>query len=255
MTGSERQRTAIVTGGSSGIGFAIASRLVEDGYRVAIVGRDAGRLDAAVARLGDAASGHAADLRRRQDATAAVAAIVAQWPRIDVLVNNAGLTGRVAADTDAADAETETVRDAVLDANLKSAFIATMAVLPHLADRAARIINIGSIAARAGSLLPGGLAYAAAKAGIEGFTVALARELGPRGVTVNTVAPGYIADTRLFGDAGVAPAIAATIREQTPVGRAGHADDVADAVAWLAGPRASFVTGATIAVNGGWRVG
>ncbi|HDR9788081.1 TPA: SDR family oxidoreductase, partial [Burkholderia cepacia ATCC 25416] len=87
------------------------------------------------------------------------------------------------------------------------------------------------------------------------FTVALARELGPRGTTVNTVAPGYIADTRFFGDGGVAPAIAATIREQTPAGRAGHPDDIADAVAWLAGPRASFVTGATIAVNGGWRVG
>ncbi|KVL27042.1 SDR family NAD(P)-dependent oxidoreductase [Burkholderia sp. MSMB1835] len=253
MTGNERQRTAIVTGGSSGIGFAIARRLVQDGYRVAIVGRDAARLTAAVERLGGAAIGQAGDLGVRRDAQAAVAAIVARWPRIDVLVNNAGLTGRVGADTEAAEAEA--VWDAVLHANLKSLFLTTMAVLPHLADHAARIVNIGSIAARAGSLLPGGLAYAAAKAGVEGFTVALARELGPRGATVNTVAPGYIADTRLFGDSGVAPAVAATIREQTPVGRAGQPDDIADAVAWLAGPRASFVTGATIAVNGGWRVG
>ncbi|MDN7590276.1 SDR family NAD(P)-dependent oxidoreductase [Burkholderia seminalis] len=253
MTGSEQQRTAIVTGGSSGIGFAIASRLVQDGYRVAIVGRDLARLEAAVARLGGAAIGQVGDLSVRRDAAAAVAAIVARWPRIDVLVNNAGLTGRVGSDTEAGEAET--VWDTVLDANLKSLFLTTMAVVPHLADRDARIVNLGSIAARAGSLLPGGLAYAAAKAGVEGFTVALARELGPRGATANTVAPGYIADTRFFGDGGVAPAIAATIREQTPVGRAGHPDDIADAVAWLAGPRASFVTGATIAVNGGWRVG
>ncbi|MDR0240863.1 MAG: SDR family oxidoreductase [Burkholderia sp.] len=253
MAGNEQQRTAIVTGGSSGIGFAIASRLVEDGYRVAIVGRDVARLESAVARLGGAAIGQAGDLSVRREAEAAVAAIVARWPRIDVLVNNAGLTGRVGADTEAGEAEA--VWDTVLDANLKSLFLTTMAVLPHLADRAARIVNIGSIAARAGSLLPGGLAYAAAKAGVEGFTVALARELGPRGATVNTVAPGYIADTRFFGDGGVAPAIAAAIREQTPAGRAGQPDDIADAVAWLAGPRASFVTGATIAVNGGWRVG
>ncbi|WGY71569.1 SDR family oxidoreductase [Burkholderia cepacia] len=253
MAGNEQQRTAIVTGGSSGIGFAIASRLVEDGYRVAIVGRDVARLEAAVTRLGGAAIGQAGDLSVRREAEAAVAAIIARWPRIDVLVNNAGLTGRVGADTGADEAED--VWGTLLDANLKSLFLTTMAVLPHLAGRAARIVNIGSIAARAGSLLPGGLAYAAAKAGVEGFTVALARELGPRGATVNTVAPGYIADTRFFGDGGVAPAIAATIREQTPAGRAGHPDDIADAVAWLAGPRASFVTGATIAVNGGWRVG
>ena len=90
MTGIEQQRTAIVTGGSSGIGFAIARRLVADGYRVAIVGRDAARLEAAVARLGGVAIGRAADLSVRCEAEAAVAAIVAQCPCIDVLVNNAG---------------------------------------------------------------------------------------------------------------------------------------------------------------------
>jgi len=190
MTGNEQQRTAIVTGGSSGIGFAIASRLVQDGYRVAIVGRDAARLEAAVARLGGAAIGQAGDLSVRHDAEAVVAAIAARWSRIDVLVNNAGLTGRVGADTKAGEAEA--VWDAVLHANLKSLFLTTMAVLPHLADRAARIVNIGSIAARAGSLLPGGLAYAAAKAGVARLTEALAAELLDRGVTVNALLPSII---------------------------------------------------------------
>ncbi|AJY10660.1 SDR family oxidoreductase [Burkholderia dolosa] len=253
MTGNEWQRTAVVTGGSTGVGLAIASRLVEDGYRVAIVARDKQRLQAAIAQLGEGTIGYAADLGVRCDVEAAVAAIVAQWPRIDVLVNNAGRTRCVNAQTDAALAEA--AWDAVLDANLKSMFLMTMAMLPHLSERAARIVNVGSIASRGGNLLPGGLAYAAAKTGVEGLTVALARELGPCGVTVNMVASGHNVDTHFLSDRGVALDIAATIRDQTPAGRAGHPDDVADAVAWLAGPRASFVTGATVAVNVGWRVG
>ena len=144
--------------------------------------------------------------------------------------------------------------DAVLDANLKSLFVTTMAVLPHgRARREDRQHRFDRGARRQ---------PAAGWSGVRGGEGRRRRvhrraraRTRPRGATVNTVAPGYIADTRFFGESGVAPAIAATIREQTPAGRAGHPDDIADAVAWLAGPRASFVTGATIAVNGGWRVG
>ena len=140
--------------------------------------------------------------------------------------------------------------DAVLDANLKSLFVTTMAVLPP--GRARReIVNIGSIAARAAACCRVAWRTRRRRPASKG-SPSRSRANSPR--TVNTRA-GYIADTRFFGESGVAPAIAATIREQTPAGRAGHPDDIADAVAWLAGPRASFVTGATIAVNGGWRVG
>ncbi len=105
-----------------------------------------------------------------------------------------------------------------------------------------------------GSRRPGGLAYAAAKAGVQGFTASLARELAPRGITVNTITSGLIAGTGFFGAAGIPPERMAEIVSEIPVGRAGCPDDVAATTAWLASGEAAFVTGATIPVNGGWRI-
>lgn len=116
----------------------------------------------------------------------------------------------------------------------ESAFLMSLAVLPHFAEEGGRIIHIGSIAAQTGSGSPGALGYAAAKAGLHGFGVALARELGSRGITVNSVAPGYIADTRFFPGGLDPQRVAAIVGERPSLGRTGRVEDIAAAVAWLA---------------------
>lgn len=245
-------RTALVTGGSSGIGLAIARTLSAHGYHVGIIARDTQRLEQAVIEIGSDTCWYAADLSQRESAEAAIAAISTELGHIDVLVNNAGLMRAISAETPLADAEK--LWDEVLDGNLKSTFLVTLASLPYLASPGGRIINISSIAAQAGSSRPGGLGYSAAKAGVQGFTLSLARELAPRGITVNAIAPGFIPDTRFFG-AGVPDERVRAIVAETPVGRAGTPFDIGDAVRWLASPEASIVNGTTISVNGGWRVG
>ncbi len=178
-THSPIPRTALVTGGSSGIGLAIARRLRQQGYRIALVARDSQRLQRAAAELGGV-PWMAADLSRREAVEAVAAWVGDTFQGLDVLVNNAGFTRKIAATTPLAEAEREW--DALLDGNLKSAFLMSLAVLPHFAEEGGRIIHIGSIAAQTGSGSPGALGYAAAKAGLHGFGVALARELGSRGI-------------------------------------------------------------------------
>jgi 3-oxoacyl-[acyl-carrier protein] reductase len=129
----------------------------------------------------------------------------------------------------------------------------THATAPLLASPGGRIINISSIGAQTGGSRPGGLAYAAAKSGLHGLTYALARELAPRGITANVVAPGFIAGTG-FTAAWPEDRVASIVSE-TPLGRPGAPSDIAGAVLWLASPSSSFVTGAVIPVNGGWRIG
>jgi 3-oxoacyl-[acyl-carrier protein] reductase len=245
-------RTALVTGGSSGIGLAIARALAAKDYRVAVVARDAERLQRAVVDIGPRATWYAADLSHRESVEAAIASISKDLGHIDVLINNAGLMRSISAGTPLAEAEK--LWDEVLDGNLKSTFLITLASLPHLSSPGGRIVNISSIAAQAGSSRPGGLAYSAAKGGVQGFTLSLARELGSKGITVNAVAPGFIPNTRFFGG-GVPEERVQAIVAETPVGRAGNPEDIANAVCWLVSREASFVTGTTISVNGGWRVG
>lgn len=253
-TGRNESRTALITGGSSGLGLAIAKRFVREGYRVAIVARGPERLARAAVELGAEVRGIAADLSDRSQVENALGDVAAQLGRIDVLVNAAGFTRSVNADMPLALAEQQW--DEVIEANLKGTFLTTLAVLPHMSDSDAsgRIVNISSIAAQTGSSRPGGLAYAAAKGGVQGFTLSLARELGPRGITVNAIAPGFIRDTAFFGEAPPEDRIL-QVAAETPMARVGVPDDVAGAVAWLASRETSFVTGTVISVNGGWRIG
>ncbi len=150
-------------------------------------------------------------------------------------------------------AEAEDLWDEVLDTNLKGSFLTSAAIAPYLRRPGGRIINISSIGSFTGGSRAGGLAYASSKAGINGLTYALARELSPQGITVNAVAPGFVQNTGFTG--GWPEDTVRSIVSQIPAGRAGKTSDVAEAVLFLASPQASFVTGEILNVNGGWLFG
>ncbi len=149
--------------------------------------------------------------------------------------------------------EAERAWDAVQNANLKGSLLTTVAAAPHMPRPGGRIIYISSIAAFTGGSRAGSAAYAATKAGVLGLMHGFARELSPQGITVNAISPGFIANT---GFTGSWPEERVRgIVEQIPVGRAGHAEDIASATLYLASPQASFITGEVLHVNGGWLFG
>lgn len=244
---NRRDRIAVVTGGSSGIGYGIANALIKNGYSVVILGRDEKRLIHSASKLGSMACWRKADVSVWDEVLEAVSTL----HHVDVLVNAAGFTRPVSLATPIKEAQSDW--DAVINTNLKGSFLMVKAVAPLLSRPGGRIINISSIGAQTGGSRPGGLAYASAKAGLHGLTFSLARELAPEGITANVIAPGFIADTGFTGSWPV-ERISGIISE-TPVGRAGSPDDIAGAVIWLASDAASFITGAVIPVNGGWRIG
>jgi len=239
-------QVAIVTGGSRGIGAAIARDLAAAGAHVVVTCREQrAQADAVVAGI-QAAGGSAEavmfDVAVSSEVEATMREVVARLGKVDVLVNNAGVS---------ADGLIVRISDdqwqRVLDVNLKGVFNCTKSVArPMMRARAGRIINLSSVVGVTGNT--GQAAYAAAKAGIIGFTKSTARELASRGITANVVAPGFIeTDMTEDLDAGARDMYRAMI----PLGRLGRGEDVAAAVTFLAGPGASYITGQVIHINGG----
>ena len=238
-------RTVLVTGAARGIGAATALAMAEAGASLALLDRDGAGLERVAGEIGGAggeAMAVTGDVTDASSVRKAVTAAIERWRRLDVLVNNAGV-----------------LRDATLgkvsdedwsltqDVNLRGAMVCAREVLPHmLAAGSGRILSATSMVARSGNY--GQTSYASSKAGIIGLTRTWARELGPKGITANAVAPGLI-DTDMLRS--VPPKIVAAAVLRTPAGRLGRPDEVANVYVFLASDLATFINGAVVGVDGG----
>lgn len=239
-------RAALVTGGGSGIGAAVARRLAADGFRVCVTGRRPEPLEAVTAELdGLALPGDVAD---EQDVARVVAAAVEGFGGLDVLVCNAGASagGTVAE-------QTLERWNHVLQTNLTGPFLAARAALPHLSARGGSIVTVSSLGGLRAA--PASAAYASSKAGLIMLTQCLALDHGPQGVRANCVCPGWIrtpmADATMDGLGPDREQAYARVNRTNPLGRPGLADEVAAAVSWLASAEATYVNGAVLSVDGG----
>ena len=238
-------KVAIVTGASRGIGRAIALALVAQGAKVVASARNAEALDNLVAEIkgqGGEATAVAGDVALESDAARLIEQAVAAYGQIDILVNNAGITR----DGLLLRMKNEDW-DAVIDTNLKGAFLCIRAAAKVMSkQRSGRIINISSVVGEMGNA--GQANYCASKAGLLGLTKSVARELARRDITVNAITPGFIVTDMTDGMTDKARE---SMTEQIPLGRLGEADDVANAVIFLASDQSSYVTGQVLGVNGG----
>jgi len=235
-------RTALVTGAARGIGLAIASRFVAEGARVALVDVDR-CVEGAAKRLGEHALGLVADVTATDDVERAATTVRTRWGRLDVVVNNAGITGGSKLTWEVTDEEWQRV----IAVDLTSVFLVSRAAVRIMLEQGGgRIINIASIAGKEGN--PTLVPYSTAKAGVIGFTKALAKEVATRGILVNAVAPAVIGTdmVRQMSQETVDMLIA-----KIPMGRIGRPEEVAALVTWLASDECSFSTGAVYDLSGG----
>lgn len=241
-----RDKTALITGGNSGIGLATAERFIQEGARVAITGRNRKTLDAAEAKLGPNALAIQTDLTEDSAPERAVAATIERFGALDILFLNAGIAGNTPV---GATARADFAR--ILATNLTAVFFTVQAAAPHLKDGGAIILN-GSVHQVLG--IPGASAYAASKGGVSAMNRVLASEFAPRGIRVNSVVPGATR-TLIWTERAATPEAMAALENRysrsIPLGHFGEAVDIANAVLFLASDEARHVTGTEIVVDGG----
>jgi NAD(P)-dependent dehydrogenase (short-subunit alcohol dehydrogenase family) len=238
-------RVAVVTGAGAGIGAAVARSLAEEGASVVVLDLREDTARAVAGSLPSPALGIGTDVSDRTAVEAALARTIDRFGRVDVLVNNAGHAKYVPFRE-----VTEEIWDRMIAVHLKGAFNCTKGVVePMVAQGWGRIVNMSSVAALTGSPLH--THYSAAKGGVVGFTKALAKELGPHGITVNSVAPGFVR-TGITGAAGFPEEFEDRFVEMAPVRRVGTPEEIASAVTFLASEEAGFITGQVLSPNGGF---
>ena len=241
-----KDKTAVVTGATRGIGFAVAKTLAASGAKVACIGTNAERLGQSVKEINDAGGSaqmflcNVADSKQVEEMSKAV---LEAYGSVDILVNNAGITRDMLMRR-----ITDEMWDDVMNVNLRGQFLVTRAFVESMRKKKwGRIINIASISALFGN--PGQANYAASKAGVIAFTRTIAKELGNRNITANAIAPGFI-ETDMT--AVLQPVMIQGIKDRTPVGRLGKPEDIANAVLFFASEDSSYVTGQVLTVDGGF---
>jgi 3-oxoacyl-[acyl-carrier protein] reductase len=240
-----RERVALVTGAARGIGLHIATRLAESGCTVVLTDVDADGAARGAAAIGGAASALPMDVRDRAAIRDTVQRVLGAHGRIDILVNNAGVLAQGPYDqTDGA------AWDELVAVNLTGIYNCVQAVVPSMIDRGrGNIVNLASVSAARGGGSVGNVWYGTTKAGVVAITQGLARELGPRGIRVNAIAPAVV-DTDMMKPY-LTEAVRGAICARIPLRRLAHKRDLGELAAWLVGDRSEFITGQTIAVDGG----
>ena len=243
------KKIAIVTGGGSGLGYAISEKFISTGIQTIIVGRDEKKLAEAKKQLGDLCYAMTCDVSNLPSIPGLVNEVIKKFGQVDILVNNAGINMKK---------EFREVTDEdfqkVITTNLTAVFVMSREVVKHMLERKTGcIINISSMAAQYG--LPKVIAYSASKTAIDGMTRAMAVELSPKGIRVNAIAPGFIYSDMTAAALDSDPERKAKVFSRTPMGIMGEASDIGDAALFLASDAAKYITGIILPVDGGNSIG